>query len=139
MSIDQGVRAGLEAEPDAQLAGALEDVSPAALSGQDLAAYVRACWRVHNRASAVLFDALHHLGRAEADTSRRRPELDEFSRDEVSALLGWSATMAARRLDLADDLIVRLPEVGEAMHAGWLDEPKARTVCEWTSDLTSWG
>ncbi|MHC1559613.1 HNH endonuclease signature motif containing protein [Actinomycetospora sp. C-140] len=136
MSIDQGVRVGREAEPDATLVAALEDVSPAALAGEALGAYVRDCWRAHNRATAVLFDALHHLGRAEADTCTRRPELDEFSRDEVSALLGWSPTMAARRLNLADDLLVRLPEVGEALHAGWLDETKARTVSEWTADLT---
>ncbi|WP_285655535.1 HNH endonuclease signature motif containing protein [Actinomycetospora sp. NBRC 106375] len=136
MSIDQGVRVGREAEPDATLVAALEGVSPGALTGEALGSYVRDCWRVHNRATATLFDALHHLGRAEADTCVRRPELDEFSRDEASALLGWSSTMAARRLNLADDLLVRLPEVGEALHAGWLDETKARTVSEWTADLS---
>ena len=40
-----------------------------------------------------------------------------------------------RKLDLADDLQERLPEVGDALYAGWLDEPKARTVCDQTRDL----
>ena len=43
--------------------------------------------------------------------------------------------MSARKLDLADDLQQRLPEVGDALYAGWLDEPKARTLCEQTRDL----
>ena len=43
--------------------------------------------------------------------------------------------MASRRLDLADDLFGRLPEVGDALRSGWLDEPKAQRFCEWTRDL----
>ena len=140
MSIDLDVRVGLAAELDALAPGvglvaALEDLPPAALAGEDLASYVRARWRVHNRATAELLEGLQHLGRAEAGCSERRASSDEFSGDEVSALLGWSRTMAGRKLDLADDLFGRLPEVGEALYGGWLDEPKARTVCDWTRDL----
>ena len=29
----------------------------------------------------------------------------------------------------------RLPEVGDALYQGWIDEPKARTLCEQTRDL----
>ena len=43
--------------------------------------------------------------------------------------------MSARKLDLADDLQQRLPEVGDALYQGWIDEPKARTLCEQTRDL----
>ena len=43
--------------------------------------------------------------------------------------------MSSRKLDLADDLQGRLPEVGDALYAGWLDEPKARTICDQTRDL----
>ena len=45
------------------------------------------------------------------------------------------ARCRARKLDLADDLQERLPEVGDALYAGWLDEPKARTICDQTRDL----
>ncbi|WP_433783322.1 DUF222 domain-containing protein [Actinomycetospora sp. CA-101289] len=140
MSIDQGFRVGREADlesavPDAALVARLEGVEPAGLTGDELAAYVRACARAQNRATAVLLDALHHLGRAQADRLDRRSGLDEFSGDEVATVLGWSRTMAGRKLDLADDLQRRLTEVGDALYAGRLDEAKARTFCDWTRDL----
>ena len=140
MSTAQDVRLGLPATldalaPGAELVAALDGLSPAALTGEDLAAYVRACARVQNRGTARLLEGMHHLGRAQAGRTDRHPALDEFSGDEVAAALGWSCTMAARRLDLADDLAERLPEVGEALWAGWLDEPKAQRFCEWTRDL----
>ncbi|PVZ07678.1 HNH endonuclease signature motif containing protein [Actinomycetospora cinnamomea] len=140
MSIEQESRPGLAAElgaaaPDAGLVGLLEGIDPATLGGEALGAHVQARWRVHNRAEAQLLEGLHHLGRAEDGRPGRRPELDEFSGDELRGLLGWSRTMATRRLDLADDLFVRLPEVGDALHEGVIDEPKARTICEWTGDL----
>jgi hypothetical protein len=37
---------------------------------------------------------------------------------------------------LAHDLITRLPAVHNAMNAGLLDEPRARVLSEWTTDLT---
>ena len=140
MSIDQGVRVGLVAEldalaPGAELAAALECLSPAALTGEDLAAYVRGRWRLQNRATAELLEGIHHLGRAQDGRSERLGSCDEFSGDEVSAQLGWSRTMSSRKLDLADDLQGRLPEVGDALYGGWLDEPKARTICDQTRDL----
>jgi hypothetical protein len=140
VSIDQHVRSGLAAELDAhrpgvELVAALDRLSPGALTGDDLAAYLRACARVHNRDTAQLLDAMHHLGRAQADGVERRAGLDEFSGDEVASVLGWSRTMATRKLDLADDLTDRLPAVGEALWEGWLDEPKAVRFCEWTRDL----
>jgi hypothetical protein len=140
VSIDQGIRVGLAAElesaaPDAGLVAALEDVEPAGLADEDLATYVRACQRALNRGTARLLAGLHHLGRAEAGRTDRRTGLDEFSGDEVATALGWSRAMAARKLDLADDLQGRLIEVGDALYDGWLDESKARTFSDWTRDL----
>ena len=140
MSIDQDVRSGLAAELDALppgvgLVAALERLSPAALTGEDLAAYLRGCARAQNRGAARVLDAMHHLGRAQAQGCERLAAVDEFSGDEVAAVLGWSRTMASRKLDLAEDLADRLPAVGEALWEGWLDEPKATRFCEWTRDL----
>ena len=140
VSIDQDVRSGLAAELDALppgvgLVAALERLSPAALTGEDLAAYLRGCARAQNRGAARVLDAMHHLGRAQAQGCERLAAVDEFSGDEVAAVLGWSRTMASRKLDLAEDLADRLPAVGEALWEGWLDEPKATRFCEWTRDL----
>jgi hypothetical protein len=140
VSIDQDVRSGRAAELDAlppgvELVAALERLSPAALTGEDLAAYLRGCARAQSRGAARVLDAMHHLGRAQAQGCERLGAVDEFSGDEVAAVLGWSRTMASRKLDLAEDLADRLPAVGEALWEGWLDEPKATRFCEWTRDL----
>ena len=72
-----GPAAGLDGlAPGAALVVALESLSPAALAGEDLAAYVRACARVQNRGTARLLDGMHHLGRAEAGRTERRPGLE---------------------------------------------------------------
>ncbi|WP_133827585.1 DUF222 domain-containing protein [Actinomycetospora succinea] len=137
---EQGVRGGPVADLDALSAGpellaVLDDLSPDTLTGDELAAYVRACARLTNHGTARLLDAMHHLGRAQHGRRDRRQVLDEYSGDEVAVALGWSRSMACRKLDLADDLAARLPAVGEALWDGWLDEPKATRLCEWTRDL----
>ena len=76
VSIDHGVRVGLVAgldalAPGAELAAALEGLSPAALTGEDLAAYVRGRWRLQNRATAELLEGIHHLGRAQDGRTER--------------------------------------------------------------------
>lgn len=123
-------------EPDADLVGVLDDIDPTTLTGEDLASYVRARWQVHNRAEAQLLAGLRELGTAREGRTVRPASSDEFSGDEVAALLGWSRTMAARRLDLADDLFERLPALGAAMWQGRLDEPKVRAISELTGDLS---
>ncbi|GAA4894201.1 DUF222 domain-containing protein [Actinomycetospora straminea] len=140
MSIDHDLSAGPAAvldgrAPDAELVATLDDIDPTALTGEALASYVRARWRVHNHAEAQLLAGLRELGTAREGRTVRLASSDEFSGDEVAALLGWSRTMAARRLDLADDLAERLPAVGAAMWQGLLDEPKVRAISELTGDL----
>ncbi|MDD7939818.1 DUF222 domain-containing protein, partial [Actinomycetospora lutea] len=141
MSIDHDLGAGGLAglagrEPGAELAGVLDGIDASTLTGQDLAAYVRARWRVHNRAEALLLAGMRELGMAQDGGTGRLASSDEFSGDEVAALFGWSRTMASRRLDLADDLFGRLPALGEALWRGGLDEPKVRAISEVTGDLT---
>ncbi|HWN25775.1 MAG TPA: DUF222 domain-containing protein [Actinomycetospora sp.] len=140
MSIDQDARPGVATvldglDPGQELDGLLEELSPGALTGEDLAAYLRACARQQARGTARTLTAMHHLGRARAGETERYAECDEFSGDEVAATLCWSRTMAARKLGLADDLEVRLPAVGRALWEGRLDEARAVRFCEWTRDL----
>ncbi|MDD7940349.1 DUF222 domain-containing protein [Actinomycetospora lutea] len=140
MSIEHDLEAGLAAvlddrEPDADLVGVLDDIDPTMLTGEALASYVRARWRVHNRAEAQLLTGLREMGTAQDGRTTRLGSADEFSGDEVAAVLGWSRAMASRRLGLADDLFARLPALGAALWQGWLDEPKVRAISETVADL----
>ncbi|GAA4917604.1 uncharacterized protein DUF222 [Actinomycetospora succinea] len=139
MSIDHNLGCGLAAlagrEPDAGLVAELDGIDPTTLTGEDLAAYVQARWRVHNRAEAQLLAGLRELGTAQDGHTGRLASSDEFSGDEVAAVLGCSRTAASARLDLADDLAVRLPALGRALWDGRLDEPKVRAISELTRDL----
>jgi len=60
----------------------------------------------------------------------RRERLDEFSADELAFTLRWSRTAVAVQLDLAKDLIERLPAVYAALLAGRIDLVKARAFAE---------
>ncbi|GAA4784854.1 hypothetical protein GCM10023200_18260 [Actinomycetospora chlora] len=121
--------------PGPELDSLLEELSAAALSGEDLAAYLRACARQQARSESRTLTAMHHLGRARAGSTERYQGRDEFSGDEVAAVLCWSRSMATRKLGLADDLEVRLPAVGQAVWEGRLDLARASRLCEWTRDL----
>ncbi|WP_345413803.1 HNH endonuclease signature motif containing protein [Actinomycetospora chlora] len=140
MSIGQDQRLAVAAVldglgPGPELDAVLEELSAAALSGEDLAAFLRACARQQARVEARTLTAMHHLGRARAGSTERYSGYDEFSGDEVAAVLCWSRSMAARKLGLADDLEVRLPAVGEAVWEGRLDVVRASRLCEWTRDV----
>ena len=89
-----------------------------------------------NRVTARFLEAVDDAGRACADGTVLA-HADRFSADEVAAALGWSASMAGRWRELATDLCERLPQLLLAMHAGILDETKARAISEWTRDLAA--
>jgi hypothetical protein len=140
VSIGQDQRLGVAAVldglgPGPELDALLEELSPAALVGEDLAAYLRGCARQQARCEARSLTAMHHLGRARAGTTQRYSGCDEFCGDEVAAVLCWSRSMAARKLGLAEDLELRLPAVGQAVWEGRLDLARAVRVCEGTRDL----
>ncbi|WP_345417541.1 DUF222 domain-containing protein, partial [Actinomycetospora chlora] len=140
MSIDQDERPSVAAVldglgPGPELDAVLDEFSAAALAGEDLAAYLRACARQQARAESRTLTAMHNLGRARAGSTERFSGVDEFSGDEVAAVLCWSRSMATRKLGLADDLEVRLPAVGEAVWEGRLDLARASRLCEWTRDV----
>ncbi|MDD7934097.1 DUF222 domain-containing protein, partial [Actinomycetospora straminea] len=113
----------------------LDAVDPAELASAQVVDFARDCFRARNQATARFLTALHEAGRTEEGRKGRRALLDEFSGDEAAAALGWSRAMACRWLDLADDLLCRLPEVHAAMRGGELEDTKARVVSDWTRDL----
>ncbi|MGH3721873.1 MAG: DUF222 domain-containing protein [Pseudonocardiaceae bacterium] len=59
----------------------------------------------------------------------------QFSADEVRAALVLTRRAADAQFWLAYDLLTRLPAVHAAMGAGVLDEPRARVLSEWTTEL----
>jgi hypothetical protein len=61
---------------------------------------------------------------------------DEFAADEIRAALMSTRRAAEAQFALAYDLITRLPAVHAAMNAGLVDEPRARVLSEWTTELS---
>ena len=121
--------------PGAELAAALEGLSPAALTGEDLAAYVRGRWRLQNRATAELLEGIHHLGRAQDGRTERLASSRRVLRRRGVGAAGVVADDVGAQARSGRRPAERLPEVGDALYAGWLDEPKARTICDQTRDL----
>ena len=70
------------------------------------------------------------------DEVPRRAVPGEFSADEVRAALVLTRRAADAQFWLAYDLITRLPQVHAAMEAGVLDEPRARVLSDWTTQLS---
>ena len=60
------------------------------------------------------------------DPAGRLVELNEFSADQVAFTLTWSRGYAVDQVELAQDLIVRLPMVFAALRSGRLDLARAR-------------
>ncbi|MCD2189752.1 HNH endonuclease signature motif containing protein [Actinomycetospora soli] len=114
--------AGIPAGPG--LAAALAQVSPAELTGQHAAAWMRAAFRQRNHDDVVFLDALRQTCRARADDCRRVLD-DGFAPKAAAANLGWSPITASARYGLACFVLDAQPALGEAMYAGLLEERKA--------------
>ncbi len=117
------------------LAAVLETLDPTTLDGQDTAAWMRAAFRVRNHADWLLLRSIREACSARADTTAR-VDLDEFAPKIAAASLGWSATMAATRLELAVGVLERMPALGEAMRVGRLEHAKAAAFVTGLDGLT---
>jgi hypothetical protein len=106
------------------LAAALEAADPATLVGEDAAAWMRASFRARNHADWLLLLTIREACSSRAGTTVR-VGLDEFAPKIAAANLGWSATMACSRLDLAIGVLERMPALGEAMRTGTLEVAEA--------------
>ena len=105
-------------------AGAGCSPSLAQLTGGEVVAALQEAARETNRRAAWLLRLTHEAARAlGADTTARADEAGRFGADEVRAALVLSHAGARRRVDLAEDLVERLPEVLEVLEAGLIDEP----------------
>ncbi|MGH3692848.1 MAG: DUF222 domain-containing protein [Pseudonocardiaceae bacterium] len=125
--------------PGAPLSAALAGIDLTRLSGFDCVEVLKARYRQLNHDRAQVMAAMVEVGlrgRAPAGDQTRMAVPDEFSADEIRAALMLTRRAADAQLDLAYDLITRLPAVHAAMDAGRLDEPRARVLSEWTTELS---
>ncbi len=125
--------------PGPELARVLAGIEVSRLSGYDCVEVLKARYRQVNHERAQLMVAMVEVGLCAIgpdDELPRRAIPDEFSTDEVRAALGLTRRAAHGQFWLAHDLLTRLPAVHAALNAGLLDEPRARVLSEWTTDLT---
>ncbi|MBV9142507.1 MAG: DUF222 domain-containing protein [Pseudonocardiales bacterium] len=126
--------------PGPRLAHVLSEIDLARLSGFDCVEVLKAQYRQVNHERARLLAAMVEVGLCgvgpDPDEELRRMRIpDEFSADEVRAALVLTRRAANAQFWLAHDLLTRLPAVHAAMDAGVLDEPRARVLSEWTTEL----
>ncbi|NMO90908.1 HNH endonuclease signature motif containing protein [Actinomycetospora sp. TBRC 11914] len=134
--VDDAVLGGLDALPAGPvLSAALEEVDPARLTGEEAAAWMRAWFRTRNHADFQLLRSIREACSARAGTTVR-VDLDEFAPKIAAASLGWSATMACSKLDLAVGILERMPALGELMRRGELELVKAAAFVTGLEGLT---
>ncbi|PZS40178.1 MAG: hypothetical protein DLM62_04255 [Pseudonocardiales bacterium] len=126
--------------PGPRLAQALSEITLARLSGFDSVKVLQARYRQLSHDRAQLMAAMVEVGLCgvgvAGDELRRMAVPDEFSADEVRAALVLTRRAADAQFWLAHDLVTRLPPVHAAMDAGVLDEPRARVLSDWTTELS---
>jgi hypothetical protein len=116
--------------PGPELARVLAGLELSRLSGFDCVEVLKAQCRQANHERARVMAVMAEVGvcapvLAGAELTRMAVP-DEFSADEIRAALVLTRRAAESQFWLAHDLVTRLPQVHAAMHAGTLDEPRAR-------------
>ena len=126
--------------PGPELARILAGLELSRLSGFDCVEVLKAQYRQAHHERARVMAAMVEVGvcgPVPVDAELRRMTVpDEFSADEIRAALVLTLRAAESQFWLAHDLVTRLPQVHAAMHAGMLDEPRARVFSEWTTELS---
>ncbi|MGH3928292.1 MAG: DUF222 domain-containing protein, partial [Pseudonocardiaceae bacterium] len=140
MSVRQLIPEGLASiVPGPELARVLAGIELSRLSGFDCVEVLKAQYRQVNHERARLMATMVEVGLCDIgpdDQLPRRAVPGEFSADEVRAALVWTRRAADAQFCLAYDLVTRLPAVHAAMDAGVVDEPRARVLSEWTTELS---
>ncbi|MEJ2869924.1 DUF222 domain-containing protein, partial [Actinomycetospora sp. OC33-EN08] len=106
--------------------------NPADCVGQDVERGLLAWQARLNHTAWRRLRWLWHTARARADLLVR----GEPDARAVAVAVGWSVSMAAARLELAEGALERLPRLGEAMRVGDLEEPKAGKFVVGLRDVT---
>ena len=105
------------------------------LTGAEVVVALQDAAREANRQAARVLRLTHEAARSlGADLTARADEAEPFGADEVRAALVLSHAGARRRVELAECLVERLPEVLEMLEAGLIDEPRARAFADTLRD-----
>jgi Domain of unknown function (DUF222) len=113
-----------------ELATLVEGLDPGLLGGQEVVALLLAEHRLACRFGGRVLRSMARLD--ELTTARFKFTVPS----EVACATGCSDGSAVRRLELATDLVTRLPQVVMAMLAGKIDERKARIFSEKTLPIS---
>ena len=109
----------------------LDWVDPSLLSEADRARYVALCER---QVGAAQGRSLVAVGAVAAAYRELEPEDDAAAFDgaafELRCAVRWTRRRADAEMDLATDLMVRLPMVLEALRSGRIDRPRAKTISD---------
>jgi len=125
--------------PGPELSGVLAGLDLSRLGGFDCVEVLKAQYRQLNHDRARLMAAMVEVGRCDIgpdDDLPHRGRPDEFAADEARAALVLTRRAAEAQFWTAYDLLTRLPAVHTAMASGECDEPRARILSEWTTDLS---
>jgi hypothetical protein len=125
--------------PGAELGGLLAGIDVERVSGFDTVEVLKAAYRQLCHERARFLAVVLEVGLREpfsGDSVARLEVPDEFGPDETRAALVWSRRRSDTTFERAWDVHRRLPALGEAMLAGWLDEPRAAAFIRWTAGLT---
>lgn len=122
---------------DHRLAVLLDHLDPNELSDEDRVRFLRASERLvaHQQAATL-------AGIAAVSKSYQELEIEDAAdvysgtTFELRAALRWTQRAAAAELDLATDLLVRLPIVLQALDQGRIDRPRAKKIVDHTSHLS---
>lgn len=107
------------------------------LTGREVVEVLRERYADLARAREALLEAVWETAlRDDPDTAHRMSDLDDWSADEVRAALGLTRKAATALVSQARDAFHRLPALPEAMARGDLDEPRARVLADWTTELS---
>jgi hypothetical protein len=138
MAIRQLIPGGLaQVAPGPELAAVLAGIELSRLSGYDCVEVLKARYRQFNHERARLMATMVEVGLCGIGPDEELPRVvpDEFTADEVRAALVLTRRAADAQFWFAHDLVTRLPAVHAAMDAGVLDEPRARVLSDWTTEL----
>lgn len=120
--------------PGPELAAVLAAVDRSRVNGHDLVTVVEARARLVAHLQAELLADVAQVahcppGGPDAPVSRT-PGVQEYAADEVGFALAWTRRAARSHLDLALDVVERLPRLYAAMAAGDLDLAKVRVIAD---------
>lgn len=124
-----------ELSPGPSLGAALAAIELSEVAGEELvtvlcADYRQRCHQEARYLAAVVETAVAQPGFA------RLPEVSEWAASEIAAALTLTAATSARELDFARMVVLHLPSVHAAMHAGLLDRGKAWVFADILADLS---